>query len=152
MELELWDEKDKQLYSTKLAIAPGQSGFMNLRLPTDASLLPLEIGKQYHWQLRLLCPEDKNGSEQIFVQGWIKRVEKLAALASQINQATPQERVALYAKAGLWYETVAGLFDLRRLYPNNGDLREAWTKLLKSVDLSEIAEEPLVANAVSPSS
>lgn len=152
MEFELWDENNKQLYSTKLAIAPGQSGIMNLWLPTDASLLPLEIGKQYYWQLRLLCPEDKNGSEQIFVQGWIKRVEKLAALASQINQATPQERVALYAKAGLWYETVAGLFDLRRLYPNNGDLREAWTKLLKSVELKDIAEEPLVANAVSPSS
>lgn len=157
MEFELVDENNKQLYSKKLAIAPGQSGIMNLRLPTDASLLPLEIGKQYHWDLRLLCgekqiSEDPIGEEQISVSVSIKRVEKVANLASQINQATPQERVAIYAKAGFWYETVASLFDLRRLYPNNRDLTEAWTKLLKSVELNEIAEEPLVANAVSPSS
>lgn len=161
MEFKLWDENDKQLYSTKWALAPGQSGFMNLRLPTDASLFPLEIGQQYHWELMLLCGEAQIGEDQIdekqigkqiTVSGSIKRVEKAAALANQIKQANPQERVAIYAKAGFWYETVAALFDLRRLYPNDRDLTEAWTKLLKSVELNEIAEEPLVANAVSPSS
>jgi hypothetical protein len=64
-------------------------------------------------------------------------------LAQSRLQATPYERVAIYAQAGLWYETVDSLLQLRRQYPNNKDLAEAWKTLLKTVGLGEISSEPI---------
>jgi hypothetical protein len=58
-------------------------------------------------------------------------------------QATPSERVAIYAQAGLWYETVDSLLQLRRQYPNDKDLAEAWKTLLTTVGLGDISSEPI---------
>jgi hypothetical protein len=64
-------------------------------------------------------------------------------LAQDLLQATPYERVAIYAKAGLWYETVESLLELRRKYPNDKNLAEAWKTLLKTVMLDEISSAPI---------
>ncbi len=110
---------------------------------TIANPYPLEIGQEYHWELALIC----DPSENVVVEGFIKRVAPDPTLANRLQQATPEDRIALYADAQLWYETLATLVELRRDRPNDSTLQEAWNKLLEVVGLEEVAQK--TANAKS---
>jgi hypothetical protein len=79
----------------------------------------------------------------MYVEGAIKRVEADPTLAQRLQRATPQERVAIYAKAQLWYEALGTLAELRRDRPNDSVLADAWSQLLDSVELNKISSEPL---------
>ena len=140
-------------YSAEYALAKsaegvvGAPGIMSLSLtPSNfPSLSSLEIDKEYAWELTMSSCNytDTDKSDEITVDGGIKRVKLDPTLARRIQQATPQERVALYAEKRLWYETVASLVELRRANPNDQNLADAWGKLLSSVGLDVISKEPL---------
>jgi hypothetical protein len=157
----LRDAKDNDVYRVRYALAQsalpdrqasafpqamgveGTPGLMSLSLPAFANLSPLEIGQDYYWVLALICsPIDRSGEPS--AEGWIRRVEPNPNLALRVNQATPEERVALYADARLWYDTVNTLVELRRDRPNNNDLADAWNKLLNSAGLGTIAKKQVV--------
>jgi hypothetical protein len=150
-------DSDKAIiYSAKYALAKspegvvGAPGIMSLSLTPSSfpSLSPLEINKEYDWELTTSCDyTDSDNSDEITVAGWIKRVEADPTLARRIQQATPQERVALYAEKKLWNETLASLIELRRANPNDQNLADAWDKLLSSVGLDVISKEPLFQGA-----
>lgn len=143
VEFVLFDEKkEEEIYSTRLAIAARQPGIISLQLPASANLLPLQVGKKYSWEFALVC-NSLDRSADTWVEGKIQRVQPNPDLVSKIQQANPQQRVALYAQNKLWYETVAALVELRRLNPNDPTLAEAWEKLLASVELNDLAKEPL---------
>lgn len=143
VEFVLFDEKkEEEIYSTRLAIAARQPGIISLQLPASANLLPLQVGKEYSWEFALVC-NSLDRSADTWVEGKIQRVQPNPDLVSKIQQANPQQRVALYAQNKLWYETVAALVELRRLNPNDPTLAEAWEKLLASVELNDLAKEPL---------
>jgi hypothetical protein len=113
---------------------------MRLSLPAFANFPPLKIGQEYRWMLALICnPGDR--SNDIVAGGSIVRVQPNPNLALQVRQATPQERVALYANARLWYETLATLSDLRRDRPDDNDVANAWYKLLNSVGLDAVVQK-----------
>ncbi|HEY9614300.1 DUF928 domain-containing protein [Allocoleopsis sp.] len=146
VEVVVRDAKEQDIYSTKYTLAKsangtvvGSPGIMSFSLPAFANLSPLEMGQEYHWILRVICPADSaddfESSKDIVASGGIVRVRPDPTLAQRIQQATPQERVALYANAGLWYETVSGLVELRRDRPNDSELTQAWNQLLNSVGL-----------------
>jgi hypothetical protein len=44
---------------------------------------------------------------------------------------------------GIWYDSLATLAELKRRQPNNSTVATSWQEMLKSVDLSAIAEVPL---------
>jgi hypothetical protein len=90
--------------------------------------------------LGLVC-NSQDRSKDIVAEGWIERVEPDRNLALRVRQATPQERVALYADAGLWYEALATLVEVRRDRPNDKDLAEAWKTLFDSVELEIVSSE-----------
>ncbi len=117
------------------------SRIMSLTLPAFANLSPLEIGQEYSWTLALICDPNERAKD-IIAGGVIKRVTPNPTLSRRIQQATPEDRVALYANARLWYETLNSLVELRRDRPNNNDLTQAWNKLLTSVGLDTISKEP----------
>lgn len=117
------------------------SRIMSLTLPAFANLSPLEIGQEYSWTLALICDPNER-SKDIIASGAIKRVTPNPTLSRRIQQATPEDRVALYADARLWYETLSSLVELRRDRPDNNDLTQAWNKLLTSVGLDAISKEP----------
>ncbi|NEN95278.1 MAG: DUF928 domain-containing protein, partial [Moorea sp. SIO3I7] len=83
----------------------------------------------------------------IYIDGGIKRVKEDPNLVQGLKQATPQQRVAIYANHRLWYETLTTLVELRRQHPNDQNLAEAWHKLLTSVGLDPIAKKPLFEQA-----
>lgn len=141
LEFVLRDATDQEIYSMKYALAQspqgivtGTPGIMSLSVPALASFSPLEIGQDYRWALALICnPLDRSSDHT--VEGKIKRTLPDPTLTQKIQQATPQERIALYAQARLWYETVGTMVDLQRAQPNNYELKQAWRKLLNSVEL-----------------
>jgi hypothetical protein len=139
VEFVLWDAKDNEIYRAKYALAKDEAGLvrdtpniMSLTLPAFASLSPLEIGQEYHWELALIYESQK----RVASDGKIKRVEADPTLELRAQEATPQERVALYADKRLWYETLTTLLELRRETPNDKELEAALDRLFKSADLN----------------
>ena len=60
------------------------------------------------------------------------------------------ELPALYAQAGIWYEALATLAELRRSKPNDSVLISAWESLLQSVGLDTVAKEPIILEQLTP--
>ena len=67
--------------------------------------------------------------------GGLKRVQADPNLALRAQQASPEERVALYQNAQLWYEAVGTIVELQRQRPTDRNLAATWDKLLNSVGL-----------------
>jgi hypothetical protein len=147
MKFELRDKAENVIYTQEIPV-PSSPGIVSLDLSTLPKLSPLEIGNSYQWRLIPRCNRELLGVNSI--NGWVERSKSDPALVNKIQQATLEERVTLYANANLWYETLATLAELRRSNPNDPNLAEAWTKLLKSVDLDKIAAEPLIALPTTP--
>jgi hypothetical protein len=142
----LEDANLQKVYSTKYLLAKSAKGMventpriMSLSLPAFSNISPLKIGQEYQWSLWLTCGDPVAPSRLPGVDGKIKRVAADPALVRRISQATPQERVALYADARLWYETLSTLIELQRDQPNNREVVEALDKLLASVELNKIS-------------
>jgi hypothetical protein len=147
----LKDASDQEVYSATYPLAKsatgvvGAPGIMSLKV---ANIYPLEVGQKYHWQLTLMCDAiGPDRSQDIWVDGQIMRVAPSPNLVSRVQQASPQDRVALYADEKLWYETLDALVELRRAQPNDPGLADAWDKLLSSIGLTEIAQEPILQSA-----
>jgi hypothetical protein len=143
----LRDANQEEIYSTTYTLAKsadntvvGSPGIMSLSLPAFANLPPLKLNQEYFWIVALVCsPTDR--SEDVYVGGGIKRVQADPTFARQVQQATPQERIALYANKRLWYETLATLVELQRDRPNSYDLTNAFNKLLTSVGLQGLPSQ-----------
>ncbi|HEY9724969.1 MAG TPA: DUF928 domain-containing protein [Chroococcales cyanobacterium] len=149
IEFALKDEKGKEIYHTSFLESKISPGIVGFELPSAAP--SLEENKVYRWQFSMNCKPEKPDVVEDFaiegatVEGWIHRVRPNSSLTEQLNRVTPEERVALYSKAGIWYEAVTVLAQLRRQNPNDAKLREEWVQLLKAVDLDAIADEPIVS-------
>ncbi|MEQ9623792.1 DUF928 domain-containing protein [Coleofasciculus chthonoplastes] len=93
----------------EVEIATGTPGIISLQLPGLATrpplLSPLKIGQKYNWWLRIICHPD-DPSCDIYIDGGIERVQFNPFDKRFITQATPEERLAFYAKERIWYETV----------------------------------------------
>lgn len=144
-EFVLSDAKGDDVYRAQYTLAQSGKaglptpGIMSLTLPAYANLSPLNVGEEYYWTLALICnPTDRSGD--VMAQGWIERIQPDSALVNRVQQATPQERVGIYANARLWYETLTTLDELRRNQPNSTDLATAWDKLLKAGGLDTMAQ------------
>ncbi len=65
-------------------------------------------------------------------------------LAEISEEMTKLEQAALYAEAGIWYETIATLAQLKQEQPNNSNLLSVWEEILTSVGLGELAQAEFV--------
>jgi len=139
VEFLLQDEMGKDIYQTTLSGSATAPGVMDFNLPPTAP--GLEVGKRYRWFFTVYCNEEQS----VLVEGWVERVALNPSLETQLAQATPQEKIALYRQAGIWYEAVTTLAQLRRQNPNDPSLKAEWTSLLQSIGLEAIAQEPITA-------
>ncbi|MBW4628830.1 MAG: DUF928 domain-containing protein [Brasilonema octagenarum HA4186-MV1] len=133
-EFVLEDEAQNQtIYKTSLM---GTPGVINLSLPSKAA--PLQIGKRYRWYFNIYCNKDN----QIIanVEGYVKREQLNSALKTQLEKATPSQRVNLYAANGIWYEALSTASELRRSNPQES----SWARLLQAVGLNDMTTEPKV--------
>lgn len=137
LEFVLKDEQDNDIYQTTLTASDALPGVISVRLPSTVA--PLEIGKRYRWYFSVLNPK-KPDEVLDGVDGWVQRESLSVTLQRELEAATPQQRVALYAANGFWYEALTAASELRRTDVNSND----WNVLLQAVDLEDIASEPIL--------
>ena len=138
------EENANRVYEKTFAI-PTTPGIVSLKLSADNGLPSLKLGKNYHEYISILC-ESQDRSGDIYVDGWVQRIELLPSLASQLEKASLDKRVALYQKNQLWYDALTTLAQERRLHPRDSVIADEWSTLLRSQGLDEIAQEPIVAS------
>ncbi|MGE5658375.1 MAG: DUF928 domain-containing protein [Actinomycetota bacterium] len=144
------DKLNKQdLYSQRFRLITKTPGVVSVTLPSQDNSPILETGKNYHWVMSIHCDTD-DPSADIFVAGWVQRVDATPTLVSELQQASPRDRFNLYAQAGLWYEALTTLAELRSSAPNDTALAQKWGELLKSVELDKIAQQPFVQSQLLP--
>jgi hypothetical protein len=128
------------LYLSRMDLS-GNARIVGLSLPNNGSLVPLKAGKEYFWDVGLVAPANAADPPSNFVKGWVKRVEPNANLATVLKTAKGMDRYEAYASAGLWYDALKTLVELRQATPNNSALNQAWSELFTSdaVELQAIA-------------
>ena len=121
-----------------------QSGIARLTLPEDPTVMPLDVGKTYRWQITLVCLSQP--SQNIWAEGWIERVSPSPKFKTDLATATSAERFKVYAQASLWYDLLRELAEQRQTVPNNVDIEKAWQDLMVSevVALPQMVTQPLI--------
>ncbi|MCA1994661.1 MAG: DUF928 domain-containing protein [Coleofasciculus sp. S288] len=141
-EFVLIDENEQDVYKTTFSLKQ-KPGIIGLKIPE--MLPPLQTGKRYQWVFSIVC-DPNNRSGDATVNGEIERIPLNSTLQTQLESvSTPSERVSLYAQNGLWYEALTSLAQLRRNNLQNSTLQADWSSLLKSMNLNDIASEPLTS-------
>jgi hypothetical protein len=138
MEFVLQDEEQNTLYQAYLNTSLTSPGVVKLTMPDG--ITPLEIDKMYHWYFLVYC----NRVEPVFVEGWVKRIAPNRDLSVRLKKAVPEEKIALMAANGIWYDALSHLAELRLTHPQDASLIVDWENLLESVGLDAIASEPLL--------
>ena len=138
--LSIQDENEEAIYQSVLPIGD-RTGVVSLEIPQEAPAL--ETGKTYKWSFALMCDNQLRPDSPI-IEGYIERVQPEPELAAQLERATPVEKAALYGQAGIWYETVATLAQLKEAEPQNQELINAWDSILNSVGLEKVSNARLI--------
>jgi hypothetical protein len=132
---------DKKIIYEAVLSLPKESGIMGFTLPINSPAI--EIDKTYQWDLTLICDED-DFSNNPRISGWVERIQPDTFLSQTLAKADVSKLPRIYAEAGIWHEALISLVQLRLNEPNNLITRMNWRKFLKSVDLQDLATEPLV--------
>lgn len=142
VEFVLRDEADNQVYE-KTFKPTNTNGIVSFRLLESTQSKSLTVGKKYHWYFSVICnPQDR--ADDVSIDGWIQRVEPNSSLTKKLAQATPLQRLVMYQAANLWQDALTTLAQLRYSHPHDVTVTEHWTQLLRSVDLNNITQEPVV--------
>lgn len=146
LEFALNAENGQVIYKTNFPVARSP-GIVSVSLPASANLPRLEENKNYKWSFTLICnpqdPSDKSGNS--WVEGSIRRVQLSPTVAQQLEGvSSPRGKVIAYSAAGIWFDALSTLAELRRATPSDPILEKDWKDLLQSVGLETIASEPLL--------
>jgi tetratricopeptide (TPR) repeat protein len=126
----LWEgdaKTSKTLYETTFRPV-GKKGIVSVSIPRYKA--PLETGKEYTWTCFLRYPLENDASH-----------EKVTGKIQRVQDETIDDQTITNWK---WYDDLSMVANLRRQNPNDPDLQQEWTNLLKLVKLEAIANEPLL--------
>jgi hypothetical protein len=138
----LEDKQGNNIYTSTFKTS-GTPGIMTISLPSQGGLSPMEVGKDYKWYFSLMCQPDER-SQDITVEGWVRRVEPSPVLKTQLMQASLQQQVELYAESEIWHDALATLAQLRRNNLNDPAVANTWANLLRAAGLDDLAQELLM--------
>jgi hypothetical protein len=135
-------KENNKVYKTIFPLKE-KPGIIGLKLPE--TLPPLQAGKRYTWVLSVICNPDRRSAD-IFVHGEIERISLDSTLQAQLKKISdPKAQSALYAENQLWSEALTTLAQARRRNLKDRTLQADWSNLLKSMNLDDIASEPLTS-------
>ncbi len=141
MYLFLLDEEEKEVAFLKYS---SYQPFGTFAITLPETVTGLEVGKFYHWFIDVFCSIDEF-SPNLYVEGWIKRIEVTPVVQAAIAFGSPEEKLAIYAREGIWHETLDILAQLSGAEPENPQLLQAWQTVLATAQLEAIANEPLIS-------
>lgn len=124
-EFVLQDEEDRDIYRTQLVL-PATSGIIGID-PPDLPQNALEIDENYRWTFRIFC-DRQNPRFYVSVDGIVKRV---AQEDSNLNN--------------VWYDILTDLAKRRLAKPEDIELRDEWVRLMRQIDLEELAQTPVLS-------
>lgn len=139
LEFVLEDAGGNLVYKSTFTASGTKPGFVSFRFPPKVAVLG--VGKKYHWYFSINCDADAPA----YVHGWIQRVVLNPSLRSQVQKASARQRVAIYAKNGIWHEALSTSGQLRSANPQDPTLLRDWDSLLYSIGLGAIAHQPISA-------
>jgi Domain of Unknown Function (DUF928) len=132
---------ETKVFENKVEVS--EAGIVQLQLPLNSP--PLKVGKSYTWTVAIYCNPQSLVGENVFMQTSIQRVIPDINLAAQLRTASPQDKTAIYAAAGIWYDMLTTLANLRRMRPDDAQLKAEWADLLRTVKLpNAVLNAPLV--------
>ena len=134
------DEAEDYDYQTVLPISD-RAGIVSLTLPDNAPAL--NVDREYQWSLILMC-DGKLRPDSPVAQGYVTRVKEDGNLTQKLSQNNSLEEAIVYGKAGLWYDTVASLAELKIAQPENNTIAYNWENLLQQVGLEKVAKAEFV--------
>ena len=140
---------DNEVFRTNFKL-PTKSGVFSLSLPPTAP--ELEIGSKYRWYIDINCPITEVSIEApttVSLTGVVKRVNPSSQMTMDLSNAkTPVEKIKVYAKYGVWFNTLTEIALQRIKKPQDATLKKIWIKLLSQpeVDLEEISQEAILEN------
>jgi hypothetical protein len=91
----------------------------------------------YRWSVAAVI-DPLNRSQDVVAYGIVKRVEPSARLVAQLAQARDQDKPAIYAANGIWYDAVESLSTQIQHSPNDEALKQERAGLLKQVALADV--------------
>lgn len=127
-EFSLRTRSGQGVYRTTIALT-NAPGIISITLPAQAT--PLEMGKDYTWMFAVIC-NTADRLEDRFVMGTVQRIQLDPTRLHQIEQTPARQRIELYQQAGVWYDALALLLQLKRSQPDDLTLNTAWHELLQS--------------------
>jgi Domain of Unknown Function (DUF928) len=120
-----------RLYRTRFTL-PETPGVVSISLPSDSEAIAKDVF--YHWYFKLYCQENTSSRADLEVNGWVKRVEPIAAQSHQT------------AMPVAWYDAIADLGDRLRTSPQDTALKNRWRALLTLIHTEDLADKPLVGS------
>ena len=121
----------KPILETQLP-SPSKAGIQRVRLADyNVHLAP---GAAYRWFVAVVPDADRR-SKDILAGGAIERVDLQEDVKAKVAKASDKELPFVYAQAGLWYDALKSISDLIDAAPQNQDLHNQRTALLKQVGL-----------------
>ena len=121
----------KPILETQLP-SPTKAGIQRVRLADyNVRLAP---GAAYRWFVAVVPDADRR-SKDILAGGAIERVDLQEDVKAKVAKASDKELPFVYAQAGLWYDALKSISDLIDAAPQNQDLHNQRTALLKQVGL-----------------
>lgn len=114
----------------------GKAEIITIKLPETAPAL--EVGKTYKWYFGVKCAGSLRPNDP--AEGWIKRIEPDSALLPTQSTSNLLEAAEAYGSAGVWYDALAALGQLRKNEPNNRAIAQHWGEFLGSVGLNEMID------------
>ncbi|MEG4810389.1 DUF928 domain-containing protein [Microcoleus sp. F8-D3] len=149
VQFELVDQKDKTLYKKSFRMVTSRAGVVSVSLGSDENSPALEVGKNYQWYFTIKC-NPKNSTDDVLVSGWINRTAIAPTVKTELDRSSDLTKLTIFAQQRLWYEYLATLAQLRLQSPSDASLALKWSAVLNSVELGNIAQEPLVTSELTP--
>jgi hypothetical protein len=117
-------EDTETLYRTSVQLSK-TPGVVGIPLPSSPAY-SLKLNESYRWRLIVDCDPNKTSENVLELYGSVTRVQQ---------------------DSNAWYDNLTNLAQRYLFEPQNPEVKKAWTELLKSVGLEELAPAPLVKSS-----
>ncbi|MEQ8754041.1 MAG: DUF928 domain-containing protein [Coleofasciculus sp. G1-WW12-02] len=147
MKFALWSDQGEKLYETTYRVTNTLPGVISISLPPTTPAL--KENQYYNWIFTVYCEDPQRASvstdpKRVRVRGSIQRVPLTAELKQGLNSVvTPRDRAVIFARNGIWFDSITLIGNLRRTQTANRALAADWTNLLEDIELEAIASQPI---------
>ena len=132
LELTVMDPRRTQPLLETALPAPRQGGIQRVRLSDHG--VRLEPGVAYRWFIAVVADPGRR-SRDILSGGAIERADLPDELRARLATAQPQQKPAVYAEGGYWYDALGTISDLIDGAPGDMTLQTERQDLLKQIGL-----------------